>query len=423
MPKIQTTTHRRPPYDKRTIDEIRSWVAKCETWLEARDIIAGKLGIAPDNVTRGQRRFKFWTPKTGGDADAGRTVTESDDGLFDVEVQTSVPKTLDEVVRLCKVDLDKWEAKGFLMRRGAKGYAWSARFAAKDAPLDIRPYVSAYEQAVAKHAPKNWIYKQVNPKERDCLYVLNAHDLHMAKLAWSPETGFADWDIRIADRTYRATIDELMSKAPVHRIEEVVLIAGSDMMQVDNDRSSTSAGTYVDSDSRLPKIFDVSALMLTDVIEKLATQVRVRVVVIPGNHDAVTSYFIGRYLQAFFRNHPNVIVDATPKSRKYVPYGKTLIGFDHGDETNLKELPLLLMRENQATISQFKWQEVLTGHLHRESVDEYKGVKVRIAPALCSADKWHARKGFVLNLRQCQGLLYQRENGLEAIYYTTPLED
>ncbi len=332
---------------------------------------------------------------------------------FKADAELSTVKTLDEVVKLCGVDTDRWESRGFSVTRKKNGYGWSARFARKARPDDIAPLVAAFEKAVAGHEPRKWNIEKAKPaKGRDCLYVLNAHDLHLAKLGYPAETGDAAWDIKIAERTYRAAITELISKAPVDRIEEVIVIIGSDLLQVDNDKSSTSAGTFVDSDSRLCKVFDVATKMLVEVIEPLAT---------PGNHDAVVSLFVGKFVEAFFRHNPNVIVDSGPKSRKYVPYGKTLIGFDHGDETRLADLPLLAMRENQATISQFLYTEILTGHLHSEAVDEHKGVKVRVAPALCSADRWHSRKGYLGNLRQCQGLLYQRERGLEAIYYTTPL--
>ncbi len=265
--------------------------------------------------------------------------------------------------------------------------------------------------------------ERVPSKSADCLYVLNLHDLHLGKLAQRAETGGADWDIKIAERTYREAVAELMNKAPLARIEEVVVIVGSDMLQIDNDRSETSKGTYVDSDSRLSKVFDTAAKMLTDVIEDLASRFKVRVVVIAGNHDSVTSHFLGRYVEGWFRTHANVRVDAAPCSRKYVGYGKTLIAFDHGDETKPKDLPLLVMRENQATISQYRFIEALVGHTHHEESNDIKGIVVRVAPALCSADKWHSRAGLVGSIRRSQGLLYQRDNGLEAIYYSTPLED
>jgi hypothetical protein len=424
MPQ-QPLHQKKTPYSPETIEQIRAWVKDCPTWLQARNVIVEKLGIHGDNATRLNRRFKVWVPNGSVPPPSSPPdvkTTDAAGGEFETQVQTSVPKTLDEVLKLTGVDLDTWESKGFMVRRGAKGFAWSARFARKTSTDDIAPLLAAFTKAAAAHAPRKWAVEKANGKAADCLYILNAHDLHLAKLCHPLETGDAPWDIKIAERTYREAIDDLMGKVPRERIEEIIVIIGSDLLQIDNEKSSTSAGTFVDSDSRLAKVFDVATRMLTDVIEQLAARHRVRAIVIPGNHDATTSLFVGKYVEAWFRSHPNVTVDSSPKSRKYYGYGKTLIGFDHGDETRLADLPLLLMRENQGTISRYKYQEVLTGHLHSEGVEEYKGVKVRIAPALCSADRWHSRKGYLGNLRQCQGLLYQREHGLEAIFYSAPLD-
>ncbi len=481
------------PYSPEKVAEIRSWTKDCATWLEARDLIATKLGVGVDNVTRSHKRHGFWdaastrtdvsealrskplvqqnavlecqelvadcltwyeargilskrlnispsritflsnrlkeqgitlwSPKISKELEAidPTIISHGDGDTFDAEVETSKVATLDEVIELCKIDTGKWENKGFTVRRGAKGFAWNARFARKT-ELDSTAVMETFVNAASEHSPRKWVINRALAKEADCLYVLNLQDLHLGKLAQSRETGGADWDIKIAERTYREAVKELMDKAPAARIDEVVVIVGSDMLQIDNDRSETSKGTYVDSDSRLSKVFDTAARMLTDVIEELASQFKVRVVVIAGNHDSVTSHFLGRYVESWFRAHSNVRVDASPCSRKYVGYGKTLIAFDHGDETKPKDLPLIVMRENQSTISQYRFIEALVGHTHHEESNDIKGIVVRVAPALCSADKWHARAGLVGAIRRSQGLLYQREDGLEAIYYSTPLD-
>jgi hypothetical protein len=405
------------PYTPQKIAEIRSWVKDCPTWLEAREVLLKRLSIAPDNVTKMQKRHVFWTPPAG--APAVTTTTHSDG--FDVDVELSKAKTLEEVVQLCRVDTALWESKGFTVRRGAKGFAWNARFAKRKGIAET-VVTDLFVAAAAQHAPRKWATDKAPSKIADCLYVLNLQDLHLGKLAQSRETGHADWDIKIAERTYREAVQDLMRKAPAERIEEVVVIVGSDMLQIDNDRSETTKGTYVDSDSRLSKVFDTAAKMLTDVIEELASRFKVRVVVIAGNHDSVTSHFLGRYVEGWFRTHANVQVDASPCSRKYVGYGKTLIGFDHGCNTKLTDLPIIMMRENQDTISQYRHFEVLTGDKHHEQVNDIKGVRVRIAPALCSPDKWHSDKGYIGSIRQSQGLLYQRDHGIEAIFYSTPLD-
>ena len=367
-------------------------------------------------------------------------------------------RTLEDLLKICKVDLETWEVKKHVINKwevvmrepattvGGRGdnaelsdggnsiwtrgshipvkeplYQVKAWLEKRKGATDTKILLDMFKNKAEKFAPKSFAYKKPG-KERNCLYVLNIQDLHLSKLANHAETGESDWDIRIAERAFNTAVADLMDKAPRDRIEEVVVIVGSDMVQVDNDASQTSKGTYVDSDSRLSKTYDVCTNMLVQNIEKLAQNFKVRVIAFPGNHDSTVSLYMGYYIAAWFRNNPNVVVDKGPKSRKYVGYGKNLIAFDHGDEARISDLPLTIMRENQQTVSQYKFIECLTGHLHKDLASEYHGVKVRIAPALCPADRWHARKGFVGNIRTSQGLLYQKDNGLEAIYYSAPVE-
>lgn len=373
------------------------------------------------------------------------------------------PRTVEELLKACKVDLDVWEVEKHTVNKwevamrepattvggrgndaeinesetGFKSAIWTRK---SHVPIRVPLYqvkvwlrrkveastlnkmLEQFTTKASKFAPRTFIYEKPKKGKADCCYVLNGHDVHIAKLAWGPSTGGADWDIKIARETDDAAVEDLMFKVPSERVEEVVVIVGSDMLQIDNDKSTTTAGTYVDSDSRLAKAFEAAGDMLTSRIEKLASRFKVKVVVIPGNHDSTVSLFLGKYVEAWFRNHPNVEVDSSPKSRKYHAYGKNLIGFDHGSNTKLNDLPLIMMRENQATISGFKHFEVLTGDKHHEFVNDIKGIRVRIAPALCPPDKWHADKGYIGSIRQSQGLLYQRDNGLEAIYYSKSLD-
>lgn len=394
-------------------DDIRAAALSMEP-REARRYLREKLGLKKSQTNDLYRRL------SDGSIAPDAPAKKPD---YEVTVTTDKPQSLDEVVALCKVDLSKWEPKGFAVDQRKAGFAWRVSFKEKVVPIDAAQMLGAFIAHAAEHAPRKWALpiRDKQTRVKDSLYVLNIQDLHLCKLAFEAEAG-QSYDIRIAEKVYRDAVKDLIAKAPVARIEEVLVIVGSDMLQVDNDHSTTTAGTYVDSDTRLSKAVDVATKMLTEVIEELATHFRVRVVVIPGNHDTQVSFFLGYYLSAWFRVHPNVVVDNGPKSRKYVGYGKTLIGFDHGDKTKLADLPLILMRENQATISQYRYLEVLTGHRHRDAVQEHKGVKVRTAPALCATDAWHFESGYVGNIRTSQGLLYNKEHGLEAIFYSTPLE-
>lgn len=371
--------------------------------------------------------------------------------LGEISMTDVSPHTLDELLKASGVDLAVWEVEryitntwqmgrkdkrvslkwekgvstGFVEDSGGitKAPLWQVKawLRRKVEASTIAQMLEGFTAKAAKHAPKTFEYERIKRGKADCCYVLNIQDLHLAKLAWDPSTGHGDWDIKIAREAYDASINDLMQKAPVERITEIVMIAGSDMLQMDNDNSMTTAGTYVDSDSRLAKAFDAACEMMTNNIDKLASRFKVKVVVIGGNHDSTVSLFLGKYIEAWFRNHPNVTVDSSPRSRKYHGYGKTLLAFDHGDKTKLKDLPLVVMRENQSTISQYQHIECLTGHLHFEASQDTKGIIVRTAPALCAPDVWHGEKGFVGSIRRSQGLLYERENGLEAIFYSKSL--
>lgn len=392
----------------------------------------------------------------------GASVSISGD-VGEVTLTDDNPRTLNELLKACEVDLDIWEVEKHTVNKwevamrepattvggrgkdamirtsdsGAQSTLWTrashiplrvplyqvkAWLRRKIEASSIQQLLQQFTDNAKKHAPKRFEFVRPIRTKADCCYVLNIQDLHLAKLASRQETGGADWDIRIAEQAFRETIDELIGKVPKDRVEEVIVIIGSDMLQVDNDKSTTTAGTYVDSDTRLAKAFDVAAKMLSDVIEKLASSFKVHCVVYGGNHDRTVSLFLGRYIEAWFRNHSNVTIDASPRSRKYHGYGKTLLAFDHGDETKHKDLPLAIMRDNQSTISKYRFTECLVGHLHTERSEDVKGIIIRVAPALCPPDKWHSSKSFANNMRRSQGLLYQREDGLECIYYSKSLD-
>jgi hypothetical protein len=66
---------------------------------------------------------------------------------------------------------------------------------------------------------------------------------------------------------------------------------------------------------------------------------------VPGNHDPQTSYFLAKVLEAWFKNAKDVEINTEPKPRKYFLYGVNLIGFAHGDDEPLRDLPSLMANE------------------------------------------------------------------------------
>ena len=359
--------------------------------------------------------------------------------------------TLEDLLEVCEVDPDIWEVEKYVINKwevarkdtkkdiswnnGAiEGYtkdegdmtvhplyqvkAWLKK---KVEAVTIKKLFNKFIKDAEIHAPKGFLYSEPS-KDKDCALILNLQDVHLGKLAWGKETNGADWDLNIAKKAYGEAVADLMAKAPIHRLKEVILIVGSDFFQVDTPNNTTTAGTSVDADTRWTKAFSEGCDLLTDTIESLASQYKVTVMSIPGNHDETKSFYMGSYLGAWFRKHSNVFVNNEPNSRKYYGFGKNLIGFVHGNKQKLDDLPLTMMKENQSTISNYKWNFFLTGHLHHDKMKEIKGTKVMVAPALCASDAWHHDKGYIGCVRTSQGILLSEESGLEAIFYSKPIE-
>jgi len=119
------------------------------------------------------------------------------------------------------------------------------------------------------------------------------------------------------------------------------------MFHVDTPSNTTTAGTKLDADTRWAKAYTEGCDLISKCIEKIASQFEVEVKVVSGNHDETKCFYMGSYLTAWFKNHKNVHIDNEPTRRKYFGFGKNLIGFTHGNDAKLEDLPLILMRENQ----------------------------------------------------------------------------
>ena len=336
-----------------------------------------------------------------------------------VEVKNSkVIYTLEELIEVCKINLDEFVCTKFVANSYGDNFQAKAEFVKRKDEKNFQKLLEKFVEEADNFAPHKFFFEPPS-KDKDCLYVLNLQDLHLSKLAWAKETGNA-YDIDIAKEVFTNAVNDLMKKVPKERVEEIIVICGSDFFQCDKE-GTTTAGTFVDTDSRLAKSFEEGVNLLTQTVEKLAQNHKVRVMCYPGNHDATISLYAGYYISAWFKNNGNVVVDNSPKSRKYYGYGKTLLCFSHGNEEKLADIPLIIMREQMAEVSKYKYIEALTGHYHTESVTEKNGVKIRVASSLSAEDSWHSRKGFVGNIRTSQGLLYSKEQGIEAIYYSKPV--
>lgn len=406
----------KPIYDDKTKSAIRHWTKDCKTWLEARAIIAQRLGVHPDNVSRAnKRKGPLWQP--------AEPLSGNSSSEFSVDVETSIPKTLDEVISLCAVDLKQWEAKSFGLIRKRNSYGWSARFQRKDHPVDMDHLLRTFIAESERHAPKN--FRVVEPSRSTGRRLeIACMDVHFAKLCWKIETRGPDYDLKIAARDYKEAVFGLASHAKPNGVERIILPIGNDILNSDNLNGTTTAGTpqATSEDGRWQKAYSTVCTTVVEIVETLASQYGVDILIVSGNHDRERCYYLGEYLRAWFRNNPNVMIDNNPAQRKYYTFGTVLLGFTHGNEERHADLPLLMATEQKEAWAQTTVREIHVGHQHQEKVSEKMGVKTRVISALVPQDEWATGKGYIGNLRLAEAFLYDPVEGLLANYYHNILE-
>ena len=261
------------------------------------------------------------------------------------------------------------------------------------------------------------VKKQPANIDGDYMFVLSIFDVHFGKLAWAPEAG-DDYDLKIADQVYRQAVSDLLAKAKGRKVGKILFPIGSDFLHFDNTNHTTTKGTIIEFDGRWPKVLQVACEAIIWAVSEAAKVAPTEVMYIGGNHDKMTSYVACMLVAKMFADHPHVDVERSldPFPRQYRKWGKTAIGVTHGDGAKIKDLPLIMSRECSFW-SECTTHEVLTGHLHHEVVHEKVGIVARILPSLSGTDAWHAHSGWVKNNRAAMGLMYEKETGIDSIYY------
>jgi hypothetical protein len=250
--------------------------------------------------------------------------------------------------------------------------------------------------------------------------VFSIPDIHLGKLAHCEETRHGNYDTRIAEGLFMTALQTLVDRAAPMGLSDVVFVVGNDMLNTDNTEGTTTGGTRQDVDTRIHRTYQTAQRMLVASIDYLlgVTQ-KVRVVVCPGNHDALLTWTVGELLRAYYRDSDRVEILNEPSKRQYVKVGSTLLMFTHGDKVKVSELDRIMTREEKQLWAECAHHEILLGHFHQEKVTDKMGVITRVLPSLCAPDAWHSAMGY-LSKRSAQSFIYHHENGLEQIGYWYP---
>ncbi len=150
----------------------------------------------------------------------------------------------------------------------------------------------------------------------------------------------------------------------------------------------------------MPKIYLTAFNAFIWGVEQAMRRARVKVLLVPGNHDHTTAFYLAHAVSVWFRNCDRVEVDCAPSTRKYIRYGECLVGYTHGNEEPANRLPGIMAQEQRQAWGETEHHEFRKGHVHQSKTEiattgnTVDGMVIRTLRSLSGRDSWHARKGY-----------------------------
>lgn len=407
---------------------------------------AGLVG-SPVGVNTGVKQYKPTDTQTLPVGKPVETIETTSNAMTITKV--SRIHTLEGLIDHFQIDLEvwdverfvanKWEMAGFPKAVG-ESRSWSrnstepiitplyqvkATFIKKKvmafAKLELDALKSKYMHDLNKHGVRPFAAYRPTATSGNVLEI-NVPDLHAGKLAWAKETGYKDYDTKIALDTFDNAIDALLARSSHIKFDKILFVVGNDMMHSDTIAGTTTSGTQLDNDSRYHKTFVKLRNRLIDTINhKLLPIAPVHIIGCPGNHDKLSAWHLADSLQMYFHDYEDVSIDNSPEEFKFFQWGQVMLMFAHGNTGKKPDYPLTMATKRKEMWAATTYREAHTGHVHQTQVQEYHGVRVRILPALCEPDAWHAANNFVGNLRTAEAYAWNDKEGLiNKAFYNAP---
>lgn len=332
------------------------------------------------------------------------------------------PRTMRDAAFLFKVDLTVWEPERMVTNSwdvtNRKGESftnyqvkvWFKKIIHKENPEEL---ARIFQDHVNSYVPGEDLFKiDRDQNKKDKLLEISIADLHLGKLAWHRETN-ENYDIKIAEQRFFQSLGDLIEKGRIFNPRRILYVIGNDFLNADSLNDTTTGGTYVDSDVRWQKRYLIGCRILVQSVIMLLELAPVDIEVIPGNHDGQTSFYLGEYLKAWFRNCSEITIDNSPLLRKYYRFGNNLIGLAH-EHRPLDDIPMLMVQEAKDDFAVTQFHEFHTGHKHREESIDVKGVVIRKIKSLSGVDSWHYRHGYIGTIKGAEAFIFDHDTGLEA---------
>jgi hypothetical protein len=230
--------------------------------------------------------------------------------------------------------------------------------------------------------------------DHNLLTVIPFGDPHFGLYCWADEVG-ESFDLEIAERDLCNAVKHLVDITPT---SNKCLIANlGDFFHADNiSGTTTRSGHVLDMASRPADMINVGLRAMRFCIEYAAQKFNeVEVINAIGNHDDITSMFLGAALNNIYADNPRIKIQDNARHRHYVRHGRVLIGVTHGHETKDQDLALLMANDMKEDWGQTRHRYFYRGHHHHDSKKEYNGCIVEQFRTLAPNDSYAHNHGWL----------------------------
>ena len=262
-------------------------------------------------------------------------------------------------------------------------------------------------------------YPAVETPAGDHLLIVNPADIHIGKYANELETG-EKYDCETAVSRVIEGVIGLINKSAGFDIDRVLFCIGNDILHIDNVYSTTTKGTYQDTDGKWWEHYEIALMLYVRCVEILREIAPVDILHSMSNHDYQSGFHLAHTLKSWFRKAKDVNFDISVAYRKYYKYGTNLLGIEHGDGAKMQDLPLLMAQENPVDWGTTTHRYWYLHHLHHKikhkwmDGKDFIGVTVEYMRSPSSADSWHSRKGYTGAPLACEGFVHEKTTGQVA---------
>ena len=336
-----------------------------------------------------------------------------EDGTAEIKgIAFAEPKSPEEIIRILKIDTDKWKLSSYWNKQHKDYWLISAMVTqVKQEPQDLLIKVLENFNPFTQVLPEPKITdKFINPS----VAVLSIQDLHFGKEGNDGVVkDFKDAITNLVLRAYHS-----------HMLAKIIYVIGGDLLNMDTFNGGTTSGTIVDNEQRAQQAYQDAFNAMYWSINYLAEFTHdLHVVYLPGNHDRLSSFHLAHALSKCF-NDDRVKFDVEYAERKVVTYGNNFFAFEHGDVTK-KNTPLVYATEFANDWGSTIYRTCYTGHFHSKKTiefvteNEHHGFSIKHLPSLSKTDYWHYHNKFTGAKRQAVMELHDKEKGkISEFVYT-----